>query len=127
MQIESVRDKLKLLFPVGLWLIWYAAKISIDFNCSADERGSVLTLTSVEAAIDPNYTMVIIAENLGMPIEQILLASKHLPHQSPILVALQPIDQLVASPVQFAAFPLPPAQLPAPLVKIPAPHAAIPA
>jgi hypothetical protein len=64
MQIESVRDRLKLLFPVGLWLIWYAAKISIDFNCSADERGSVLTLTSVEAAID-YYQNKVKMEGLG--------------------------------------------------------------
>jgi hypothetical protein len=52
MNIESVRGELKVPFPVGLWLIWYAAKISMYFNCTEDERGSVVTLTSVEAAID---------------------------------------------------------------------------
>jgi hypothetical protein len=51
-------------------------------------------------------------------IEQILLVFKHLPHQFPILVALPPIDRLVASPVQFAVSPLPPAQMPVPPVKI---------
>jgi hypothetical protein len=52
MQIESIRGKLKIPFPVGRWLIWYAAKISMDFNCTANERGSVMILISLEAAID---------------------------------------------------------------------------
>jgi hypothetical protein len=52
MNIESIRGKLKILFPVGRWLIWYAAKVSVDFNCTANERGSVLILISLEAAID---------------------------------------------------------------------------
>jgi hypothetical protein len=96
-------------------------------QCTIGTRSKPNPSRTPKCSINLNYTVVSIAENLRMPIEQILSASKHLPHQSPVLVALPPIDRLVASPVQFAASPLPPAQLPAPHVKIPAPHAAIPA
>jgi hypothetical protein len=63
-QIESIRGQLKIPFPVGRWLIWYAAKISADFNCTADQRGSVLTLISLEAAID-YYQNQVKMEGLG--------------------------------------------------------------
>lgn len=64
MNIESIRGKLKIPFPVGRWLIWYAAKVSAVFNCTADERGSVLTLISLESAMD-YYRNQVKMEGLG--------------------------------------------------------------
>jgi hypothetical protein len=52
MNVESIRGKLKIPFPVGRWLIWYAAKISAIFSCTANAKGSVLILISLESAID---------------------------------------------------------------------------
>jgi hypothetical protein len=52
LNIESVREKIRISSPVGLWLIWYAAKISMEFDCTTDATGSAVTIISLEPAID---------------------------------------------------------------------------
>lgn len=59
LNIESLTEDRKTVYPVGYWLIWYAVKICLEVGCSGDSSGgdssdSVLFLISVELAI-PYY------------------------------------------------------------------------
>jgi hypothetical protein len=54
LNLESLPKKTRSINPVGLWLIWYAVKMCLEYGCSGDDNKSVLLLTSVESAI-PYY------------------------------------------------------------------------
>jgi hypothetical protein len=54
LNIESLPKETRRVHPVGLWLIWYAVTMCLEYGCSGDSNGSVLLLTSVESAI-PYY------------------------------------------------------------------------
>lgn len=54
LNLESLPKETRSASPVGLWLIWYAVKMCLEFGCSGDSNGSVLVLISVESAI-PYY------------------------------------------------------------------------
>jgi hypothetical protein len=50
--IETIQLPSRSVNPVGLYLIWYAAKTSLDFNCSGNDSGSIVELDALESAID---------------------------------------------------------------------------
>jgi hypothetical protein len=54
LNLESLPKETRSAHPLGLWLIWYAVKMCLEFGCSEDSNGSVLVLISVESAI-PYY------------------------------------------------------------------------
>jgi hypothetical protein len=54
LNIESLTEDSKTVYPVGYWLIWYAVKICLEVGCSGDSSESVLFLISVKLAI-PYY------------------------------------------------------------------------
>ncbi len=49
--IEAIQSPIRLK-PVGLFLLWYATKISLDFGCSGNDEGSIVELDAPETAID---------------------------------------------------------------------------
>ncbi len=54
LNLESLPKETRNASPVGMWLLWYAVKMCLEFGCSGDSNGSVLVLISVESAI-PYY------------------------------------------------------------------------
>lgn len=50
--LETVRSPNRIVNPVGLYLIWYAAKLSLEAGCIENEDGSVIELDALESAID---------------------------------------------------------------------------
>jgi hypothetical protein len=54
LNLETLSKDTRSASPVGLWLIWYAVKMCLEFGCSGDSNGSVLLLISVKSAI-PYY------------------------------------------------------------------------
>jgi hypothetical protein len=50
--IETIQSPNRLVTPVGLYLIWYAAKTSLDFDCTGNDDGSIIELDALESAID---------------------------------------------------------------------------
>jgi hypothetical protein len=50
--IEAAKPPNRIVNPVGLYLIWYATKISLIANCVGNESGSIVELDSLEIAID---------------------------------------------------------------------------
>ena len=63
-QIEAPREPTRTISPIGLWLIWYATKIAIDFGFSGDIDGSIILLQSLEPAID-YYRDKVMMEGMG--------------------------------------------------------------
>jgi hypothetical protein len=50
--LEATQRPHRLVQPVGLYLIWYATKTSIDSDCTGNDDGSIVELDSLESAID---------------------------------------------------------------------------
>ena len=50
--LESVKDRYRLVNPIGQWLVWYAVNLALEYDCAGDEHGFVLLLESVESAVD---------------------------------------------------------------------------
>ena len=50
--IETIQSPSRSVNPVGLYLIWYAAKTSLDFDCTGNDSGSIVELDALESAID---------------------------------------------------------------------------
>ena len=50
--IETIQSPSRTVNPVGLYLIWYAAKTSLNFDCTGNDSGSVVELDALESAID---------------------------------------------------------------------------
>ena len=50
--IETIQSPSRSVSPVGLYLIWYAAKTSLDFDCTRNDSGSIVELDALESAID---------------------------------------------------------------------------
>lgn len=50
LQLESAPKNLKLVAPLGKWLIWYAVETALKF-CIPDEDGTLVSLDSLEDAI----------------------------------------------------------------------------
>lgn len=50
--IETIQSPRRTVNPVGLYLIWYAAKTSLIFDCTGNDSGSVVELDALESAID---------------------------------------------------------------------------
>lgn len=52
LHLETIQTSSRLVNPVGLYLIWYAAKTSLGFGCVGNNDGSVVELDALESAID---------------------------------------------------------------------------
>jgi hypothetical protein len=63
LHLEALPRKERLLQPVGLWLIWYAVRIALDF-CPGETDGILLRLDATKAAI-PCYRDKVMMEGLG--------------------------------------------------------------
>jgi hypothetical protein len=50
--IETIQSPSRPVNPVGLYLIWYAAKTSLNFDCTGNDSGSIVELDALESAID---------------------------------------------------------------------------
>ena len=50
--VEAIQPPDRLVSPVGLYLIWYASKMSLELGCTGSEDGSLVRLNSLESAID---------------------------------------------------------------------------
>jgi hypothetical protein len=50
--LEATRPPDRLVSPVGLYLVWYASKMSLKLGCAGNEDGSIVRLNSLESAID---------------------------------------------------------------------------
>jgi hypothetical protein len=50
--LEATQPPDRLVSPVGLYLVWYAAKMSLEVGCTGNEDGSTVRLNSLESAID---------------------------------------------------------------------------
>jgi hypothetical protein len=50
--IETIQSPRRPVNPVGLYLIWYATKTSLDFDCTGNDDGSIVELDALESAID---------------------------------------------------------------------------
>jgi hypothetical protein len=50
--LEATQPPDRFVSPVGLYLIWYAAKMSLGAGCRGNEDGSIVMLNSLESAID---------------------------------------------------------------------------
>jgi hypothetical protein len=49
--LEAVRGNIRLINPVGLWLIWYAAIIALEY-CTGDDESSILKLDAYEWCLE---------------------------------------------------------------------------
>jgi hypothetical protein len=63
LNLEALPRKDRLLQPVGLWLIWYAVRIALDF-CPGETDGTLLRLDATKAAIS-YYRDKVMMEGLG--------------------------------------------------------------
>ena len=63
LQLETLPRKERLLQPIGLWLIWYAVQIALDF-CPGQTDGTLLRLDATKAAIS-YYREKVMMEGLG--------------------------------------------------------------
>lgn len=63
LNLEALPRKNRLLQPVGLWLIWYAVRIALDF-CPGETDGTLLRLDAMKNAIS-YYRDKVMMEGLG--------------------------------------------------------------
>ncbi len=63
LHLESIPKDLRLVEPLGKWLIWYAVETGLQF-CNPSEGGTLISLDSVEDAIT-YYRDIIEMEPLG--------------------------------------------------------------
>lgn len=63
LNLEALQGQERSVKPVGLWLLWYAATISLA-RCSGDDRGTLMQLDAMEVSIE-YYRNKVRMEGLG--------------------------------------------------------------